>query len=250
MNFWQMLRDRRNRHQVYGQPDFWNRKAQTLDGHAVSLWANNHLNSLYHAELLQLLEKELPNVRGLKVLDLGCGTGRFSRWFAKGGAKVTGVDFAEKPLEIARNLCVGDNPCYVQGSMFELPFRGDFDIVFSCAAITMACSKIEELQKVAAEAHRVLCSGGRLVLIEPVHRGFLSRTLDLDTRSFLCVFKNAGFDCSPVRHLYFWPMRLALAYLPFPRWLTVPIYYTGHIVMRLFSNRWGGDYKAIFAVRT
>ncbi len=52
-----------------------------------------------------------------------------------------------------------------------------------------------------------------------------------------------------VRQLYFWPTRLALCYLPFPRWLTVAGYHAGHAIMRLGRNRWGGDYKAIFAVR-
>jgi len=67
MNIWQMLRDRRNRRHIYNQPDFWNRKAQALKGHAVSMWPNNHLNDLYHAELLQLLEPELTNLHGQEV---------------------------------------------------------------------------------------------------------------------------------------------------------------------------------------
>ena len=71
----------------------------------------------------------------------------------------------------------------------------------------------------------------------------------MDVNSFLRVFTEAGFDSAPVRQLYFWPTRLALCYLPFPRWLTVAGYHAGHAIMRLGRNRWGGDYKAIFAVR-
>jgi 2-polyprenyl-3-methyl-5-hydroxy-6-metoxy-1,4-benzoquinol methylase len=249
MNIWQMLRDRRNRRHIYNQPDFWNRKAQALKGHAVSMWPNNHLNDLYHAELLQLLEPELTNLHGQEVLDLGCGTGRFSRWLASRGAKVTGIDFAEKPLEIARSLSAGDNPRYQQGSMFELRSQDEYDLVFTCASITMACGSFGELQKVAAGIYRVLRPGGRVLLLEPVHSIFLYRTLKMDVRSFLRAFTEAGFDCSPVRQLYFWPTRLALSYFQFPRWLTAFGYHVGHSIMQLGRDRWGGDYKVIIAVR-
>src|SRR5213078_20861 len=41
-------------------------------------------------------------VRGLNVLDLGCGTGRHSLWLVEAGATVTGVDFSEGMLAEAR----------------------------------------------------------------------------------------------------------------------------------------------------
>ena len=249
MNIWQMLRDRRNRQHVYNQPDFWNRKAQALQGHAVSMWANNHLNDLYHEELLQLLEPEIANLNGHNVLDLGCGTGRFSRWLANRGATVTGIDFAEKPLEIARAQSDGDNPRYQQGSMFELSGQGEYDLIFACASITMACGSGDELRKVASGIHRLLRPGGRMLLLEPVHSSFLHRTLKMDLQSFVRVFTEAGFACLPVRQLYFWPMGLVLAYFQLPRWLTAFGYHAGDAVMRLSKDRWGGDYKAVFAVR-
>src|ERR1700704_1304171 len=42
------------------------------------------------------------NVLGLKVLDLGCGTGRHTAWLASAGASVTAVDFSEGMLAEAR----------------------------------------------------------------------------------------------------------------------------------------------------
>src|SRR5262249_29219246 len=42
------------------------------------------------------------DVRGLAVLDAGCGTGYLSRKLRDKGAVVTGVDFAERMIEIAR----------------------------------------------------------------------------------------------------------------------------------------------------
>ena len=40
-------------------------------------------------------------IRG-RVIDIGCGTGDLSLWLAEQGRTVTGVDFLEKPLEMAR----------------------------------------------------------------------------------------------------------------------------------------------------
>jgi malonyl-CoA O-methyltransferase len=42
------------------------------------------------------------DVRGLNILDLGCGTGRHSLWLAAAGATVTAVDFSEGMLAEAR----------------------------------------------------------------------------------------------------------------------------------------------------
>ncbi len=44
----------------------------------------------------------LGEVRGLRVLDLGCGTGRHALWLAAAGAAVTAVDFSQGMLEEAR----------------------------------------------------------------------------------------------------------------------------------------------------
>jgi ubiquinone/menaquinone biosynthesis C-methylase UbiE len=61
----------------------------------------------HDANPLQALEEPIVrrmigDPRGLKVLDLGCGTGRHALWLAARGATVTGADFSEGMLEEAR----------------------------------------------------------------------------------------------------------------------------------------------------
>ena len=50
-----------------------------------------------------------------------------------------------------------------------------------------------------------------------------------------------------MREMHFWPVRLALAYVPWPRWITAPGYHVGQTLLRRFGEGWGGDYKAIAA---
>lgn len=74
----------------------------------------------------------LGELAGLKVLDAGCGGGRYSRVCGEAGAKVVGADHT-RAVEKARHLCA-DLPQvnFVQADLKRLPFPpASFDFVFS-----------------------------------------------------------------------------------------------------------------------
>lgn len=63
------------------------------------------LHGLAGAAEWPALRALLPELRGLKVVDLGCGYGWFCRWAQEQGAlSVLGLDVSEKMLERARSL--------------------------------------------------------------------------------------------------------------------------------------------------
>ena len=74
---------------------------------------------------------------GDAVLDLGCGEGRDSVFFAELGAVVTGVDLAADGLDKARRLARGRGVrvCWIEGGMAEALPAGRFDLIFSCGSI-------------------------------------------------------------------------------------------------------------------
>jgi len=101
------------------------------------------------------------DVRGLNVLDLGCGTGRHALWLAAAGATVTGVDFSEGMLAEARRKPGAEAIRFVVHDLhLPLPFSTEFDLVVS----GLVLEHLRELDGFFAEARRVLKPGGRAVV--------------------------------------------------------------------------------------
>ena len=74
---------------------------------------------------------------GDAVLDLGCGEGRDSVFFAGLGAMVTGLDEAAGGLDKARRLARQRRVRvrWIEGDMTEVLPAGRFDLIFSCGTI-------------------------------------------------------------------------------------------------------------------
>ena len=83
-----------------------------------------------------VLRALLPELKGAKVLDLGCGYGWFCRWAREQGAdEVLGIDVSEKMLGRARKTT--DDPAigYARQDLERLALQRDsFDLVYSALA--------------------------------------------------------------------------------------------------------------------
>jgi SAM-dependent methyltransferase len=106
----------------------------------------------------------LPDVRGLDVLDLGCGTGYWCAWFARLGASPTGLDLSEAQLETAREMQreFGIDFPLIHASAEDPPLAGgSFDLVFSEYGAAIWCDPYVWIR----HAHRLLRPGGRLIFL-------------------------------------------------------------------------------------
>ncbi len=72
-----------------------------------------------------------------RVLDLGCGEGRDSVFFAGHGLRVTGLDPSSAGLRKAERLAAerGVRVRWIESALPALPPLGDFDLVYSCGSI-------------------------------------------------------------------------------------------------------------------
>lgn len=100
---------------------------------------------------------------GMKLLDIGCGTGQYALHLAGMGLEVTGVDLSAAMLEKARTKAkeTGLTARFAEADAMCLPFTGEsFDLVLSVTAL----EHTPDLSSALGEAFRVLKAGGRLVV--------------------------------------------------------------------------------------
>lgn len=108
----------------------------------------------------RLLDKLPRDLSGLKVLDLGCGTGYFSEQMVMRGAEVVCADLSAGMLGRAEQRCGTSVSLYQQADAEQLPFEdGCFDIVFSSLALQWC----DDLSSPLKEIKRVVAVGGRVI---------------------------------------------------------------------------------------
>jgi len=112
---------------------------------------------IYH---VQLIRQHLGDLRGRRVLDVGCGKGRFARVFREQepAAELWGLDISEEMLRF-----VPEGIHTRAGSMTELPFESGW---FDAAYATESLEHAVEIEKAVAEICRVVKPGGRIAIID------------------------------------------------------------------------------------
>lgn len=99
------------------------------------------------------------------VLDCACGTGDFSFEFAKRTNNITGTDFCEEMLVIAREKSrkFGRFISFSQADAMNLPFK---DKTFDVVSIGFGIRNVDNVGQAISEMARVLKPKGRVVILE------------------------------------------------------------------------------------
>jgi ubiquinone/menaquinone biosynthesis C-methylase UbiE len=125
----------------------------------------------------------LGEVRGLRIADVGCGTGRYAVPLALRGAEVTALDFSEAMMAKARAKPGAERVRFVHHDLAEpLPLpSASFDRVLSCLVL----DHIFDLDGLFGEMARI-CRADGFVLASAMHpammlRGIQARFVDPET---------------------------------------------------------------------
>lgn len=132
-----------------------------------AIFADPQLARVYDAlnpvEDDQLGLVELAGSEPMRVLDLGCGTGRLALMLAERGHDVVGVDPAAAMLQIARARDVDGRTRWIEGDARHVDL-GDarFDLIVMTGNVFQVFLTDDDARAVLARAHHHLAPGGRL----------------------------------------------------------------------------------------
>ncbi|WP_373230494.1 class I SAM-dependent methyltransferase [Cohnella sp.] len=161
------------------------------------------------------LIKQINQPGDLRILEVGCGTGKSSCYLAKKGLRVTALDQQPIMLDKARKRAEKEGIVgieWVHGDVNSLPFKDEsFDVVFA-ESVTI----FTDIPTSLKEYHRVLKPKGRLLdremvlfaempesIYKEITRYFkVDKILSMD--EWLTILRETGFQCGPPVLDEFW----------------------------------------------
>ena len=134
---------------AYGMPEFYNRVIHWEQRLALAPW--------------------LKVRAGMRILDVGCGVGRWSRLLAAQGADVTGVDLSPTMIVQAQRRAaaegVADRCRFLVQDVSQLDAGGKFDLVLGVTVLQHILDAAA-LRAALASMTSHLAPGGRMILLE------------------------------------------------------------------------------------
>jgi 2-polyprenyl-3-methyl-5-hydroxy-6-metoxy-1,4-benzoquinol methylase len=198
---------------AYGMPTFYNRAIDWEQRVALQRW--------------------LAVRPGSRVLDVGCGVGRWSRLLAARGALVTGVDLSPTMVAQARARAaaegVADRCDFRVQDLSLLDVGAKFDLVLGVTVLQHILDA-DALHRAVRSLVRHLAPGGRMVLLEAAPTASVDRCDSTVFRArpraeYLALFRGSGLKVEAVGGVDPAPFRSQL--LPhvrrMPRVLALPL---------------------------
>ncbi|HEX3770915.1 MAG TPA: class I SAM-dependent methyltransferase [Polyangiaceae bacterium] len=257
----QLFRERLARDAMYGVASYWDARASARHGMARSLWPSNAFNTLWDERQRAIVARALGDVRGHRIADVGCGTGRMTRWLAEeqGARHVVGLDFSQATVDAAR----AESAALVSSGLvrFEqadvLAGLGSvgavgFDEALVLGCLSVACSDRRALERAVFNVAKLVRRGGRVLILEPIHRSpLLRRVLDLGIEEWVAAANRAGLDLVSADRMGFVPVRLVFSVRDLPQALVGPIFRAGEQALDTLPWLYPlSDYKLLLFTRS
>ena len=112
------------------------------------------------------IEKEIDYKKSLKIIDIGCGTGRHSIELTKRGYNVIGIDLSDSQLEHAKDKAKAQNLeiDFQKHDARKLPFKDDFDLAIMLCEGAFSLMETDEMNyEILKNASESLKKSGKLI---------------------------------------------------------------------------------------
>lgn len=152
------------------------------------------------------IEQEINFSKSLKILDIGCGTGRHTIELTKRGYDVTGIDLSESLLERAREKAEIQklNIPFLKHDARNLPFKNEFDLAVMLCEGAFPLMETDEMNyEILKNAAQSLRNGGKLIFttlngLFPLFHS-VKDFLASSTEEGNAVYSNNSFDLMTFR---------------------------------------------------
>ena len=171
---------------IASEVDRFNRLAATWWNSAGPMRPLHVVNYLRLDYLLQLVRTRLAPqgrpIQGLRVLDVGCGAGLLCEPLSSRGARVTGIDAAEKNIAAARLHADGEH-LRIDYRVGEPAAAIGADEKFDLVLLLEVVEHVSDVESLVAAAARHVAPGGLLV----------ASTIDRTFKSFVFAIVGAEY---------------------------------------------------------
>lgn len=169
---------------------------------------DSYTNTQISETRLRRMLGDLERIKGKLILEIGCGSGRFTEILLKYGAVVVSVDMSDAVIANKKNFPISDDHHIVQADMNLLPFRDEvFDFVVCVGVLQHTPDTFNSINN----SQRVLKKGGTYIFDHYTH------TLSYFTKSTFLFRKIISFFNTEIKYSiiekifnFFYPMHYAI----------------------------------------
>lgn len=185
--------------------EYWDNRAQEYGGshngfkaicsYGSPYFYNKYIDLIHKKVFYKMLDS--VDIKNKKVLDLGCGVGRWCRILAQKEAKVTGADISKEMIKIA-GMSVDKNVNFLNAPIAGIGLPADsFDLI-TCITVLQHITDEKEFKKSVANMVRLINKNGRIFILEVApnrarDKNAFSKILFIrNEMEYLSAFEEAG----------------------------------------------------------
>jgi len=152
------------------------------------------------------LEKEFSSNKSLKILDVGCGTGRHAIELTKRGYNITGIDLSESQLKRAREKAEAENIIidFQLQDARNLPFNSEFDAAIMLCEGSFPLMETDEMNfEILKNVTKSLKPGAKFIFttlngLFPIYNS-IEEFGNANTKDGNAIYRNNSFDLMTFR---------------------------------------------------